>query len=245
MASRGLIDPTEPDDDDAGAPPVVPPEGDAPPGDPPPVTPPGETPPGETPPADAEALRTQIREELEAERTKDRPESADAYTLPEIEGWDAEAAADSPVFSTMRQAAFDAGLSNEAFAKLAGDYVEAERVKANERYEAELGLLGKDPEAVKQRTKALGTALTRMLPKDQATALINSATTADSIKAIEALINRAPKGGTSAPPAARDDWATISQLMNSDAYMGREDQRDPKVVARVEAYFNAGGKRGG
>jgi hypothetical protein len=166
--------------------------------------------------------------------------------MPEIEGWDADAAADSPVFSTMRQAAFDAGLSNERFAELAKGYVEAEAAKADARYEEQMNALGTDRDAVKARMGTLGTALTRMLPKEQASALVSLAVNADAVKAIEALVNRAPKGaGTTTPPPAADSWETISALMNSDAYMGREDQRDPAVVARVERFFNSGGKRGG
>lgn len=197
-----------------------------------------------TAPASQEELDQLIQQRLdaaEADRLKDRPENAEGYTIPEIEGLDAEELQGSTVFQTMRSAAHEAGMSQASFDKFVADWAEAEKAEVETYRDEQMALLGTDEQAVKTRLGTLSGALTRMLPKDEAEALLGAAASAGVVKALERLISKSPAPKLPPRDEAKDDAATIASLMNSKEYMGMEHERDPKVVARVDAFFAAGG----
>jgi len=169
----------------------------------------------------------------------DVPASAEAYKLPEIEGFDAEKAGASPLFAALRKNAHANGMGQAAFEATIKDYVEGESARAEE-YEAEQKkLLGSNAD---QRLKALGTWLDSSLPPEKANALRAMATNADAVAGLEELMNSKakipPRGDPPAPkPAKTKD--EIRKLMQSDAYRGTPEQRDPAVVKEVEAFFAA------
>lgn len=166
--------------------------------------------------------------------------SAEEYAIPEIEGFDAEAAAASPVFAAMRTAAFKAGLDQAGFDEAIKSYVDESSARTTEAQTAEMGKLGANAKA---RIAAVGTFITSRLPAAQAEALRVSITTADAVKAIETLMGSTARRTTApvvAPP--RKERSDIERLMASPAYSGRERERDPKVIAEVEAWFTAEAK---
>lgn len=151
----------------------------------------------------------------------------------------------SPAFTLMRDAAFEAGLAPDRFQKLVGDYFAAENEATSAYQAAELAKLGPDEQAISARVGRVNDGLGRLLPADEAQALSAAAGNALVVQAIERLINRTPTAAAAPVAEAQDSWEEISKLMNSNAYMGLEHQRDPTVVKRVDAYFARGGKRGG
>lgn len=187
----------------------------------------------------------EIRERVLASLRDGVPETPEGYTLPELDGFDRESAEGSATIKAMREAAHKAGLKPEAFNEAVKTYVEAETAEAAKFHEEQMALLGKDEAQRGQRISAINSQLTAALPKEQAEALMGAAMSADVVLAIETLLAKRPVTTTAEPPKPMDDWPTINKLMNSTEYMGYEHERDPAVVARVEAYFARGGKRGG
>lgn len=237
---------TPPGDDQGGTPPATPPATPPPAADPPPA---GDPPPDDDNsrpdylPAEAfgEDGAYDPKKHLELLRGTVRPEAADKYELPTIDGLDAEQLAASPVVAAMRNAAHKSGLSQEEFAGVFTDYIEAEKTRASEITQAELAKLGDNH---KQRLAAIDTFLGSSLPAAQAKALAASATSAAAVEAIEALIRKAGggrTGGTGGSGAgggsARKSREEIQQLMESTAYSGNASQRDAKVVAEVDKWF--------
>ncbi len=239
-----LIPPGEPE-----TPPTAPPAGETPPAGAPPA---GETPPSgdDRPEWVPEELWKDGKfdtETFDAFKSRpapaaDKPETADAYALPAIDGFDHEAAGQSALFSTLRAAAFESGLGQEQFNKVITDYVGAETAKAEAFEAAQTAALG--PQAG-DRLKALGSWLDRTFTPQRAAALRAAATTADGVEALEEMMN----GGKSVKP--RDDpppantgktEVEILALMKTPAYAGKESERDPKVIAEVEAWFAANAK---
>lgn len=236
MAMQSLIDGNEPPEpsDDSGTPPVEPP-----------VTPPADEPPAFTPPADQAALDALIADGVTAAQAKARegvPEKPEDYVLPEMEGVDKEELEGNNVYKQLRAAAADMGVPQERFDGFVKAWYEAEQTEIKELRDEQLALLGKDEATVNTRLTTLSGAVQRMLPAPEAKALMDMATTADAVKAIERLVNKTPTSTRDAVTMQpKDDAATISKLMASDAYMGREDQRDPEVIARVDKFFADGG----
>jgi hypothetical protein len=238
MAEQSLMDGVSPQDPPSGAgdPPQDPPAGDPPAGDPPADA--------YTPPADKAALDALIAQAVTEAQSKPRegvPEKPEDYKLPEIEGLQAEELESSNVFKTVRAAALDMGMPQDKFEGFVKAWAEAEEAEIVAVKEEQMALLGKDETAVKTRLGTLAGALQRMLPAEEANALMGAATSAGVVKALERFVNKTPSGREVAVPDSKDSPEAIAALMKSDAYMGREDQRDPAVIARVDKFFAEGG----
>lgn len=217
------------------------------------ATPPAEGEPPVEPPVEAGPveLTDELRERVRTEMREGVPEAPEGYELPPSlfegkEGDALKAAQDelnaSPLIQMVRSAAHELGMKPDAFQKFVGEYFAAEEKAASEAYETELKQLGTDEQAIRKRTGELAAAIQRTLPEAEAKAVIALTTSADAVRGLERLINRTPAPSTPVTPVAKDDWATIEKLMNSDAYMGHTP--DPAVVKRVTQYFEQGGKRG-
>jgi len=223
----------------SGVDPVDPPEGQTPP---PTTEVSGELPPeGQTPPEEVAKTEEEIRATLLAELREGVPEKPEDYTVPEIEGLDKEALESSSVYQTMREAAHELGMKPDKWNEFLGKWSSAERQEMDTFRDEQLALLGKDEGVVKQRLGTLSGALTRMLPEDEAKALMGVAVSAGTIKALERLIGNKPSQSTVVSFPQKDDGPTIAKLMNSKEYMGYEHERDPTIVARVEKFFAEGG----
>lgn len=230
---------------DPAAAPASPPEGA-----PPAVTPPAE---GTTPAATERpdyipeelwgenGFNTAAYEALKGrpERAADVPADENGYTLPAIDGFDAEEAANSPLMKALRKNAHANGLGQAAFEQVVTDYVAGETAKA-EAFEAEQrAALGSNAET---RLKTLGNWLDSSLPADQAAAVRAMATTAAAVAGLEALMNdrAAPKPRMPAAPAVvRKTREEITALMATKEYRGKPSERNPAVVKEVEDWFAA------
>ncbi len=230
------------------------PAGDPPAGDPP-VTPPAGDPPAGDPPSGGTERPDWLPEELWGEqgfnadafeqikagkKADDLPADADAYVLPDIEGFNKDVAAASPILKVLRSAAFDAGMGQEGFNGLIKSYVEGEATKASEQMQAEMTALGANAKA---RISAVNTFIRSALPKEEADALAASVTSAKAVMALEKLMATGKPGGGGrgqpTPPPTRKSREEIDKLMASPAYSGKEADRDPKVIKEVEDWFQA------
>lgn len=195
-------------------------------------------------PQTEEELQQRIDEALSAAASQPKegvPATAEEYTIPEIDGIAADEISSSTVFQTIRSAAHEAGVPQEAFNKLVTDWHAAEVAEVETYRTEQLALLGQDEEKVKLRLGTLSASLTRLLPEAEAKELMGAAASAGVVQALERLINRAPAPRSPVQQPEKDDESTIKKLMNSPEYMGLEHERDPEVVARVDRYFAGGG----
>jgi hypothetical protein len=180
----------------------------------------------------------ELKTKWEQERLAARPETAEAYELPDHEVLDFEALAASPVVSLWRQAAHEAGLGQEQFQKVITDYAEAEVQRIDAQTKAEMEKLG---ENAKARTEAIGLWAKRVFGEgDQFEAIASMATSAAAVTALEKLMTMSGDidlGGGDAPGnQPQETEADIRALMNTPEYYNPR-RRDPAVVARVEAFF--------
>lgn len=176
---------------------------------------------------------------------EDVPSSADAYELPEIEGFDREQANKSPLFTALRGAAFEGGMGQEQFTKAIEQYVKAETDAADAHAEAQRTELGSNAE---KRIETVSDFLSRNLSADEYRAVLPATSSAKGIAALERLMNiRAnpqPREGDPPPPAMKTK-KEIEAIMQSDEYRGKPGvPPDPKVRKEVDDWFqkNAGNK---
>jgi len=199
-------------------------------------TPPGGPPvPDDQPPVDDTPVDEPVDDVPADAPASDAPDTPEDYKLPDIEGFDHDQANASPVFSAIRRAAHKAGLGQEAFEGAIQDYVDETISKSTEAKTAEMAKLGANAKA---RLSAVSSYITSKLPAAQAEALRRTLTTADSIKALETLMGVGTrKTSTSAPVAQSVSREEIEKLMATKSYMGRPNERDQKVIDKVDAWF--------
>ena len=181
-------------------------------------------------------LKAKVQEEWNTERLAKRPPAPDKYELPKHDALDPEAMGSSPIVSWWRNFAYESGLPQEDFQKGITAYAEAETQRIDTIRTEEMGKLG---ENAKARTEAVGLWARKKFgdtPKYAAIAAVCS--TAAGVEAIEELMRGAPADGTAFEATADqgDTEADIQRLMQEPTYWDSK-RRDPKVVARVEAFF--------
>lgn len=237
---------------------IDPPAGDPPAGDPPAGDPPSNQRPewlpekfwGEEGP-NVEALaksyatleRTranpdELKAQWEQERLAGRPESPDKYELPDDEVFDPEALASSPVVDLWRKAAHEAGIGQDKFKEVLGEYAKGELERIEARRTEELTRLG---ENAKARTEAVGLWASKLFGEgEKFEAVAQICTTAAGVEAIEQLMGMTrdamPSGDDFEGPAGEPTLEEIRQKMDTPQYWDPQ-RRDPKVVAEVEAFF--------
>jgi hypothetical protein len=241
-------------DGETGTPEATPPAASPPAGDPPAGDPPAGDPPAsggqsenERPDWLPENLWGEAGFNKEAfdalaarpEPQADVPADADAYVLPTIEGFDAEAAKDSPLFKSLRTNALANGLGQAAFEKVVADYVSEEVARAAETEREEKVKLGPNADA---RLATVETWVKGSLPAAPAKALLDVATTADSVLALEALMNArasaAPRDPPP-PPAPPKTREQLREMMKDVRYRGSAQQRDPAYIKEIDAAYAA------
>lgn len=227
----------------------------APTGEPPAGTPPA-NPSGDQAPAtgerpswvpetawDAEAKTVKLDELgtafASANKDTDVPATVDAYAPPAIEGLEADAIKENPAFKAFAKQAHLAGLGQEKFAGFVKDWIEeaiaAETTNVTKVKEA----LGANADT---RLQTLSNGLAGKLTAEEHAAIRANMNDPLVITALEKLA----QGGGSGPaprvldtPAPTKSEAEIKALMLTSAYTGTGGDRDPKVVAEVDAWFKA------
>lgn len=180
----------------------------------------------------------ELKAKWEEERLAARPEAPDDYQLPENELLDPDQLAASPVVRLWREAAHEAGLGQKQFEGVLNRYAETEIARLKEQAKAELEALGDNG---KQRADAVG-LWAKQAFKDEAEydAILQVGSTAAGVKALERLMQASKESGLLPEgDGAVDEGDTLEDiraLMNTREYWDPKD-RDPKVVARVEAFF--------
>ena len=178
-----------------------------------------------------------LREQWESERLSIRPETPDAYALPNNEALDMDALAASPIVSLWRQAAHEAALPQEAFERVINDYAQAEIDAMQARQANEIQKLG---ENASDRTTAVRLWAEKTFKDGELLSVQRIATDADGVQALErimgALSERGIDVGISEGAGQEESYEDIQKLMQSKEYYD-SSRRDPKVVARVENWF--------
>lgn len=182
-----------------------------------------------------EEVRAALKTELEAELFKERPEAADKYELPKVADVDPKALAENDLVSWWRETAFKQGLGQKGFEEGIVKYLDGIRGNLPDPV-AEKAALG---ENAGPRLEAVSLWVNTNLKGDDVDAARELASTAKGVKLLETLMKRgvSDTGEGGAPlQETGDDEATIRGLMATPAYYAPQ-HRDPKVVARVDAYY--------
>lgn len=180
-------------------------------------------------------LRAKLKGEIEAEALNRRPEAADKYELPTIEGADMEAMATHPITQWWSEFAFKNGYDQETFKQGIEVYMQA-RMAELPNYEAELKALGDNAAA---RTEAVGLWVGQNFNETERAAIEQLCATANGVKIMEKVMQmvRGEQGSTEVFTAAEEvSEADIQKMMQDRRYWSPTD-RDPTYIKKVEDYF--------
>jgi hypothetical protein len=178
------------------------------------------------------ARTEKIKEELAAEQLKARPESADKYALPAIEGVDPDELGKHPLVAWWRQQAFESGIPQEVFAKGVEQYVttSAPQEIPEEQLRASLG------ENFKQRIAAVDAWASKEARNQQEMDILKQAATSPA--GIQLLERFTGLGGAQTMDHAptQNRTATLDDLrsMQQDPKYWDPVQRDPAFIKQVE-----------
>lgn len=174
----------------------------------------------------------ELMKQLDAERIKARPESADKYEVQPIEGIEMEDLKAHPSFQWWRDMAFELGLPTDKFndginqivgIMMQGPDIEAEKAQLGENADARLHAVS----AWAQKTFAD--------PEEfQLVQVMGS--TATGIKMLERLMGRGELPGEAAPPPPQIGIDDLRK-MQSDPRYWNPSQRDPAFVRQVDEGF--------
>jgi hypothetical protein len=170
---------------------------------------------------------------IDAERLKARPETADKYELPEIEGIDAESLASSPLVSFWRQTAYEMGLPQDKFTEGMQQYIDALDTSGPD-LEAEMGYLGENAEARIQAVSAW--AQQNFAEPDEFEAIQRLGQSAGGIRVLERLMGSATGVGSEAPLQKSISIDDLKQMQLDPRYWNPAS-RDPAFVKQVDDGF--------
>lgn len=197
-----------------------------------------------------------FKEAAKSEWLASRPESADKYEAPAIEGFDATEINDAPIMQWWRETAFGRGLSQEDFQKGIETY--ATQLSLNnqvfaqqdEQYlVAERAKLGENADA---RLQALGGWVKETFQGEELEAISRVARTAAGVSVLERIMSTIKDGGGVIPKSADfepsisagESEEEIKALMQDRRYW-QASMRDPAIVAKVNSFYDRKyGKRG-
>lgn len=181
-----------------------------------------------------EDLRARIIDELSSEAIAGRPESADKYELPEIEGADLQQMASHPLTKWWSEFAYENGFDQDTFKLGIAQYMEA-RMADVPNFEAEMKALGDNASA---RTEAVGLWVNKNFAENERVQIEKLCATAEGVKVMEKVMSMLKDGGSQAafepPPEITDK--DIQKMMMDRRYWSASD-RDPAYVAKIEAHF--------
>ena len=180
----------------------------------------------------------ELREQFESDRLANRPETADGYTLPEDERFDADALSASPIVGLWRKAAHEAGLDDKQFQNVLSEYADAEIARADATARAEMEKLG---DTAQDRVDAVSKFAQASFPEEEFAAVAQVASTAAGVAALERIMKMAQETGVQdlgggEPPKTADTLEDIQKLMDTPAYYDAA-RRDKAVMDRVAAFF--------
>lgn len=178
------------------------------------------------------AKTDKLKEEWHAELLKARPEAADKYALPAIEGVDAKELEQHPMLGWWKAQAFDAGLPQDKFEAGIKQYLEvmAPQDISEDELKAALG------DNFKSRIAAVDTWARKTARNDgEMAALEGIATSPDGIRLMERLAGLGTPGvdGQAVPNQPTLDLDTLRSMQQQPKYWDPA-QRDPSFVKQVE-----------
>ena len=175
----------------------------------------------------------ELLKQLDADRLKARPEAADKYELPEIEGVDTEMLAESPLVAYWRETAFNAGLPQEAFNEGIAKYMEALDL-SGPNLEAEAKALGENADA---RIEAVSQwAQAQFTDPAEFEAIQRLGQSAAGIKVLERLMGNPAPAGDGGPPVKTITIESLKQMQLDPRYWNPAS-RDPAFVREVDEGF--------
>lgn len=216
-----------------------PPADDPPADDPPADDPPADDPPADDPPADDDDPPADDDSDDDDDADDSEiPDDADGYQIPDIEGLDKTKVEASPLVKALRAHALKHGLTQNAFAEVIADYGKQSQEISAAFQKEQIKALGPNAET---RIKNLDRLLGKRLPADLAKALAESATTANSIKALERLMRSGRATTGTAPTQDRETLTreAVEQMMMDKRYRGTQAERDPAFIKKVDDWFQA------
>jgi len=179
-------------------------------------------------------LKARLVEELANEAVANRPEAADKYELPEIEGADLSQMANHPLVKWWADFSFENGFDQNTFKTGIETYIQSQSF-GMPNPEEEIKALGDNAKA---RTEAVGLWVGKNFAADEIGQIERLCTTAAGVKVMERIMGmmRGEGGQVVDDRSPVDDEADVMKLMNDRRYWS-PSERDPALVKRVEAFF--------
>lgn len=188
-----------------------------------------------------------FRQSAQSELLKGRPEAADKYEIPPLEGVETLDVEGAEITKWWRETAFARGLSQEDFNKGVETYVaqirangEAWARQEEESLNAERAKLGENADA---RLQSLGNWVRQTFEGEELAAVTSVARTAAGVKVLEKIMTGLKDGvipnGADFEPSidAGPSEEEIKSLMQDRRYWSPAN-RDPAIVAKVNSYFD-------
>lgn len=170
---------------------------------------------------------------IDAERLKARPEAADGYALPEIEGIDPESLSSSPLVSFWRETAFEMGLPQDKFEAGMLQYIDA-LDSSGPDLDSEMKLLGENGEA---RIQAVSVwAQQNFGEPDEFEAIQRLGQSAGGIRVLERLMGSQSGSGTEAPLQKAISIDDLKKMQLDPRYWNPAS-RDQSFVKEVDDGF--------
>lgn len=179
-------------------------------------------------------LKAKLIDELAAEAYNNRPESADLYAIPDIEGIQPEEVANHPLTKWWSEFSFENGFDQETFQTGIQTYIESKMAEMPD-YNKEMEKLGDNAKA---RTEAIGLWVGKNFTPDEQRSIERICTTAEGVATIEKMMSmiRGEAGTVIDAAPADTSEADIKKMMQDRRYWHPAD-RDPTYIAKVESFF--------
>jgi hypothetical protein len=183
-------------------------------------------------------MKETLAQELEQQRLAARPETPDAYALPQDERLDEELMASSPVVQWWRTFAHEQGYNQEQFEAAIKTYAEVQIQQVEEGHQQEMQKLGENAAA---RVEAVQLWANNFFEAGELEAISMACTTAEGVAAMEKIMDKL-KGTGNVDPAVFEKKpevtrSDIEKMMQDRRYWHPAD-RDPAFVRQVEEFFS-------
>jgi hypothetical protein len=179
-------------------------------------------------------LKSKLIDELAAEAYNNRPESADLYAIPEVEGIQIEEVANHPLTKWWSEFSYENGFDQETFQTGIQTYIDSKMAEMP-NYEVEMGKLG---ENAKVRTEAIGMWVSKNFNPEEQKSLERICTTAEGVATVEKMMSMIRGDSTAVIDSAPSDTTEqdVKKMMQDRRYWHPAD-RDPTYIAKVESFF--------
>lgn len=179
-------------------------------------------------------IRSKLIDELADEAYNNRPESADMYAIPEVEGIQIEEIARHPLTKWWSEFSYENGFDQETFETGIQTYIESKMAEMP-NYENEMAKLGDNAKA---RTEAIGLWVGKNFTPDEQKSIERICTTAEGVATVEKLMNMIRGDSGTVIDSIPEDTteADIKKMMQDRRYWHPAD-RDPTYINKVETFF--------